>query len=126
MSTSKGTASGHFTATPQVSHNRKMKLCALTQSESLPLSCLMWPAILYLKFRISNVFDLSLSSQLLSSLLLLQPYAKTEPCNPAKSLHKRYVTTTFLIPKTLQLNPCTCVDSQHVAITYNRDMPHVT
>ena len=41
----KETASGHFTATPQVSHNRKTKLCALTQSES-PLFCpLMWPEV---------------------------------------------------------------------------------
>ena len=34
----KETASVHFTATPQVSHKRKTKLCALTQSKSLPLS----------------------------------------------------------------------------------------
>ena len=35
----KETTSGHFTATPQVSHNRKANLCALTQSDSSPL----WP-----------------------------------------------------------------------------------
>ena len=64
-------------------------------------------------------FDSSLSSKLLSSLLSLQPYANTEPCNPAKSLHKRYVTTTFDIPETLQLTPRTYVDSQHVAMTCN-------
>ena len=62
-------------------------------------------------------FDLCLSSQLLSSLLSLQPYAKIEPCNPAKSLPKRYATMTFHIPEMLQPTPCAYVDSQHVAMT---------
>ena len=97
----KETASGHFTTTPQVSHNRKTKLCALTQFESLPLSPLMWPEILYLTFWISNRFDSSLSSQLLSSLLSLQPYAKLNRAIPPKRC-----TSVMLPLRSISLKRC--------------------
>ena len=97
-------------------------LCALKRSESLiclPLNGGQHP--LFKRLVRGWITDSTrfLSSQLLSSLLSLQPYAKTEPCNPAR----RYVTKTSHIPETLQPTPRTCADSQHVAMTCNWAMP---